>query len=89
MQNIKNFTFNGKRFTFVGETKRSRVGFSHIATLYENDVFVGIGRAHYTNRTWEAYPFQTVFMEAVEKAYKGRQLDAPTAHTLISALRAA
>jgi hypothetical protein len=37
-----------------------RGGFKHVATLLLNGREIGSVKALYVNRTWEAYPFDTV-----------------------------
>jgi hypothetical protein len=44
----------------VCESKGTRSGFNHFATVYVNDSEKATAKVHYINRTWEAYEFDTV-----------------------------
>ncbi len=52
----------------------SRDGFNHVAKLRGPDGFCLTKKAHYINRTWEAYRFQNV-----AKLVVGRAMEAATA----------
>jgi hypothetical protein len=45
----------------------SRDGFNHFATLYIDGVEMGTTKAHYINRTWESYEYQSVMQDLVNK----------------------
>ena len=55
----------GHEYTFVCEYRNSRSGFSHLCDLYEDGYPVARYKAHYLNRTWETYRYQTVMIGAV------------------------
>ena len=63
----KTFRINDK-IAIVAEYKNARDGFNHFATLYINGEPVQTTKAHYINRTWEAYDFQSVMQQLVQKA---------------------
>jgi len=54
----------------VCESEGTRYGFRHLATLYINGLDCLTDKCCYYNRTWEAFPFQTVVLRLLEKAVK-------------------
>ena len=52
-------------YTFNCTSESANVGFYHICTVMDNNGNeVLTTKAHYINRTWESYPFQSVFEQA-------------------------
>ncbi len=49
-----------KQLTFGLHAEYTRSGFKHTAILFKSDREVCSATCHYINRTWEAYPFDTV-----------------------------
>ncbi len=49
-----------KQLTFGLYAEGTRGGFKHTAVLFKNGREVCRATCHYVNRTWEAYPFDTV-----------------------------
>jgi len=64
---MKNFIVND-HYSFVCESKKTRRGFNHYATLCLNGSGIASDKACYLNRTWESYEFQSVMRGAVGKA---------------------
>lgn len=56
------------------QTQNTNYGFRHLATLYYKDRELVEAKVCYYNRTWEAWNYQTVILEAINKAYKVRKL---------------
>ena len=54
--------------TFENSYKNKRSGFTHISKLFYEGVELVEVKAHYLNRTWEAYPYQSAMKQAVHKA---------------------
>ncbi len=52
-------------FLFVNEWKSKRNGFKHVSTLFVDGAEVLTETAHYINRTWESYQFQTAMRAVV------------------------
>lgn len=52
----------------VCESKSTRNGFKHEATLLINGCEHETAKCMYQNRTWESYRFQTVLHKVLEKA---------------------
>ena len=48
--------------------KNTRNGFQHHATMFTRGRQIGSARASYVNRTWEAYEYQSVIVEAIRTA---------------------
>lgn len=53
----------------VCESQGTRYGFRHLASVFDNGREVGRAKACYYNRTWEAFEFQSVLHEAIDKAF--------------------
>jgi len=64
---MKIFNVN-KEIKVVCNSERTRSGFRHLATLLRNDREVSNAKCCYSNRTWEAYEFQSVLYKVFEKA---------------------
>ena len=63
-------------FTFIGESSKTRNGFKHHGVFFRNETEVDEADARYTNRTYEAYEYQTVFKMAVNEAQKNHFITA-------------
>ena len=63
----KTIILNGDKFVFVCRRKSVSGGFCHLCTLLKNDSEVASESVRYYNRTWEAYPFQTVMLKCARK----------------------
>ena len=59
---------------FKNEYKSTRNGFSHSSRLFIEGQEISQAKAHYLNRTWESYPFQSVMKQAVRNAIEGEIL---------------
>ena len=62
---IRKITVNGNEYQFINDSRNTRHGFAHDTTLFKNDVIIGKETAHYLNRTWESYRYQTVMMGCI------------------------
>lgn len=51
----------------VCNAEKTRSGFRHLATLFINGIEETTGKCTYLNRTWEAYEFQSVLFNVVNK----------------------
>ena len=56
------------KFTFWVRSRNTRHGFAHDAELWMDGKMISSDTAHYLNRTWEAYQFQSVMRGAVHNA---------------------
>ena len=54
-------------YLIVNNSGSTRSGFYHDSTLIFGDIEMAHYRAHYLNRTWECYTFQTSMMGAVRE----------------------
>lgn len=52
----------------VAEADKTRNGFKHTATLFVDGRPVDKATAHYLNRTWESYEYQTVIDDLINKS---------------------
>lgn len=71
---------DGSTAVFQNECRNTRNGFAHISELRilfknENRVIRTIYTAHYLNRTWEAYTFQSAMRSAVYTLVESRKDD--------------
>lgn len=62
---LKQMMINNKEVTFDCKAKKTRNGFAHKCEMSINGVYFTDVKINYYNRTWEAYPFQTVIKNAV------------------------
>lgn len=60
------FRINDK-FTVKCETKKTRNGFKHTATLWCNDRELETVKMCYLNRTWERYTYESVLSKLLDK----------------------
>ena len=71
---MRNFEFvapNGKKYVFRCWYYETRTSWGHwCEVLDDNYNTICKCRIRYYNRTWEAYTFQSVILQAVEKAFK-------------------
>lgn len=58
----------GKEVVFLNVARSTRSGFAHDSTLIVNGCRRGEYTAHYINRTWEWYRFQTAMLGAIDSA---------------------
>lgn len=63
---MKNFRVNEK-IEIICESKKTRSGFKHIATLLINGSETDNTKCCYLNRTWERYEYQSVLSKIIEK----------------------
>ena len=59
---------NGKKITFVNDSRSTRHGFAHDSTMFVNGYHDAKASCHYLNRTWEWYTYQTSMLSAVRTA---------------------
>ena len=62
---IKKITVNNTEYQFINDSRNTRSGFAHDTALFKNDVMIGKASAHYLNRTWESYRYQTVMIVCI------------------------
>ena len=60
-------------YTVVCETKNTRNGFKHEATLLNNYNDVAFAKACYLNRTWERFQYETVIRQVLTKYFGQEQ----------------
>jgi hypothetical protein len=72
MKQLRKITVNSNEYLFINESRNTRHGFAHDTILYKNDVFIGETTAHYLNRTWESYRYQTVMKCCVDEIIKDK-----------------
>ena len=58
----------GKEIVFLNTARSTRSGFAHDSTLIVDGCRLGDYTAHYLNRTWEMYRFQTAMLGAIDSA---------------------
>jgi hypothetical protein len=56
-----------EQYSVVCEWKKTRNGFKHEATLLFNGREAGKAKICYLNRTWEAFEFESVLHECINK----------------------
>ena len=52
-------------YKFECEFVEKRNGFGHVARMHKNNMHIKTAKAHYLNRTWENYTYQSVMKQAV------------------------
>ena len=62
----------GKEIVFLNTARSTRSGFAHDSTLIVDGCRMGDYTAHYLNRTWEMYRFQTAMLGAIDSAIDWR-----------------
>lgn len=63
-----------KNYNIVCSWKKTRTGFRHFATLFKNNYEVATATAHYLNRTWESYEYETVIKEVLRNYFTSNEL---------------
>ena len=59
----------GDDYNIVCNSEKTRNGFRHIAVLHHNGREVCRDKVCYQNRTWEAFEFETVCEQVMEKFF--------------------
>lgn len=59
---------HGKDIVFLNTARSTRNGFAHDSSLIVDGCRMGEHTAHYLNRTWEYYRFQTAMLGAIDSA---------------------
>jgi len=67
---LKKFKINNHEIEFVCESRYTRSGFAHDCTLFVDGRYTTKCTAHYLNRTWERYRYQSVMLGAVNTTIK-------------------
>lgn len=62
---IRKIEINGREYQFVNESRNTRSGFAHDATLFRDGNEIAKASCHYLNRTWECYRYQTVMQRCI------------------------
>jgi hypothetical protein len=65
---MKIFTLDEK-YSVVCNTKDTRNGFKHVATIHKNGLSVYETKECYLNRTWERFEYETVLVKAIENFF--------------------
>lgn len=61
------------QYSIVCESKSTRNGFKHEATLLNNGIENAFAKVCYCNRTWEAYEFETVMLRLIDANFEDKQ----------------
>lgn len=64
---MRNFRITDRIEIVCDYAPRVRDGFTHVATLLLDGRQVDSARAHYINRSWESYEFQSVMQKLIDK----------------------
>ena len=59
---------------FINTAKSTRSGFYHKTELYIDSKFILECKCNYINRTWEAYPYQSVMKQSLSNAIESEIL---------------
>ena len=59
---------NGVEYAIIADFQDSRNGFNHIAKIYMNHDLIGYYKAHYINRTWERFRYESAIKGAIYDA---------------------
>ena len=62
------------KYTVICETKSTRQGFKHEATLLHNGYEKQKAKVCYLNRTWERFTYETILIQAIDKYFTGDDL---------------
>jgi hypothetical protein len=65
---METFTLNSE-YMIKCESKKTRNGFKHVASIYYNGTKIKSKTAQYLNRTWESYEFQSVLHRLIENYF--------------------
>lgn len=72
---LKRIEIENTTFTFCCNSRCTRHGFAHDCSLYIDECLAATATAHYLNRTWECYRFQSVQQSAIYKVLQDRKAD--------------
>lgn len=61
-------TVNGKRVEFVCDSRNTRHGFAHDASMFVDGRHESKGHCYYLNRTWESWTYQSACLTAANNA---------------------
>lgn len=62
---LRKFEIDGREVEFVNQFRGTRNGFAHDTAMFVDGHKVTEATCHYINRTWEAYTYQSVMLNAV------------------------
>ena len=62
------FNENGNDIMFVCDSRNTRHGFAHDATMFINDCDYATAHCYYLNRTWESWNYQSACLSACRDA---------------------
>ena len=65
--------FTYKNFKIVGDSYSNSRSWGHTAVVFKEDYELSKSRIRYYNRTWESYTYQSVILDALYEAIKGRE----------------
>lgn len=65
--------FSYKNFKIVGDTFSNSKSWGHTAVVFKDDYELSKSKIRYYNRTWERYTYQSVILDALYMAIKGRE----------------
>lgn len=71
---LKEKEINGRKYHLVAKSWRNSRGWGHECDLYIDGDLYNTVRIRYYNRTWEAYPYQSVMIKCLE-SYRNELLD--------------
>ena len=60
-----------EQYAVICNSKKTRNGFKHTATLIRNGNEVGETKICYLNRTWESYEYESVIEKLLDRNFKG------------------
>jgi len=63
-----------KTYNIVCDTKSTRNGFKHVATLHRNGVSIFETKCNYINRTWERFTYETILKDVVKECFIDKNL---------------
>lgn len=62
-----------KEYSVVCNSKDTRNGFKHEATLHKNGFSIYQTKICYLNRTWEAYEYESILHKVIDANFEGAE----------------
>ena len=61
------------QYSIVCNTKNTRNGFKHVATLHSNGFGVSSTKICYLNRTWERFTYESIAVKMISEHFEGAE----------------
>ena len=69
---MKIFILN-KKYSVVCDSKSTRYGFKHVASLCRNGIEIAETKINYLNRTWERFDYESILNKIISENFENKE----------------